>query len=1582
MEYINSYFNIKSRCIGCASALLLFMLSCSSIADQLNIPDSIEGAWQSSAGQIVKHIDNPHFQFELTSPKKIEIKLENKASNKCLTDPYLYLIAEDGTLLEENDDRYGQSVSSNCNYDSKITRRLEPGKYTLVAATYKKQDEGDFVLSISEIKDKNNKCYGKWNPSAGQAFEDTQNPRKILRLQQSGTITIDLKSSVDTYLYLLDPSGNMIKQDDDGGDGRNSRIIFNTAGPLKAGDYSLVAATYYNNQRGDFELSVAFDESDQSSQLICELPNYSAPNQPISNSPIAQINFEAGADISKTYANRPFRQIASGGSGNGIISYSSSDEEIATVDDSGLVTIRGVGTTSITASKAADSDSNYLAAQDNYQLRVGKTPQAIGFGANGSADRHQVEHDYAANYSFDSPEIYSYSLTSDGIVYTSGSGAVTYSSLNPNIASVDRLSGRITVQGAGTTRINAVKAADNNYHEARAYYTLTVNKATQTIAFAEGNQNREYGNTPFSQTVQGDLGTGALTYSSNNPRIASVDNQGMVTILGAGTTQITASKVADSNYYGASASYTITVNKASQKIQVAYEILGGNEVKINVIGRVGTGKLSFHSSDESIVTVDSAGKMAYKSVSGGNATITITKAADANYKESILSIVNSYKATRPRTPSVSFNTNTQGWNWQSGTGFGVEGIGKYRYQINSESENGWSDLIYENYYFADLVSAGIQTLYVQERDAAGNWSKSGKSQAQIAKITVLDRNGDVIPPYSTTKEHRFTVKVDIGPKKIRSMEKKYSLFYARLENTQFRYQSRIGYSNGVYSQDFVVKNVGQPVKIELSDLRYEFNVHKDTLLSEILPKFTVTDPSGNEIKPNSTTKHKTVWVELNPGYKFPSHLELSGIDQNDIQIFNLELTNKNLSEYNLALRQNMKFQVSALKLGPVKISLPANLYYHNRLRPGNLATTFTWNYNLSDELDAQQQTIDLKVMPDRDESTVKGTLSTVNVYSNNLIYSIETKPTSGTLELDNNHGNFTYKLSPANYSLSKSTSDWFSIKVQDAKNGKNSTARVDINFKDDPFFEQQWHTSERSPILLFNYPKDDTTYKTSHITPSLVINPAINKGYTGKGVTVAIVGDGLDLEHRDLKDNLVDGGSWDFVDNDDNPGFNSNGKKVGNHSTKVAAVLGAVGWNNIGFRGVAPGVSIKGFRIFSNNNISLADENMANGYHQRARDVDIINMSYHENRQYITKLHKTRDFNFWRNSALKQEKRVFIRPSGNGFRKLTLPGGRQKECPLASEYKLPCETTTMDPIADHPLIINVAAVNPNAKADIDSTQGAANWISAPNGSYVARENCWHLAECKDKNYEWGTSFSAGMVSGVVALMLEANPELTWRDVKHILAKTALQIDHGNQQKYPLIDINGVRVEEGWRTNDAGFTFHNAYGFGLINGKNAIKMAEDYKIGQLGKFKKYSHIYSGPLEWDLKPNTDYGDTLNQSDSGTVEAVRVEMHLKTEHFSDLSIALVSPSGTRSVLMTPFNGIEIIPPVTPTNFYGYRKEGSYIELSSNAFYGEPLKGDWKIEVYDHVVNPNKQGREITSNSVTRLNYWKLKLYGHDKK
>jgi len=86
-------------------------------------------------------------------------------------------------------------------------------------------------------------------------------------------------------------------------------------------------------------------------------------------------------------------------------------------------------------------------------------------------------------------------------------------------------------------------------------------KEIDTIAFADaGNETRFLGDNPFTKAIiNTGSGTGAITYSSSNASVASVNNSGLVTILKVGTTTITATKAEDAHYGQATAAYTLTV---------------------------------------------------------------------------------------------------------------------------------------------------------------------------------------------------------------------------------------------------------------------------------------------------------------------------------------------------------------------------------------------------------------------------------------------------------------------------------------------------------------------------------------------------------------------------------------------------------------------------------------------------------------------------------------------------------------------------------------------------------------------------------------------------------------------------------------------------------------------------------------------------------------------------------------------------------------------------------------------------------------------------------------------------------------
>ncbi|OJJ19187.1 hypothetical protein BKI52_20460 [marine bacterium AO1-C] len=234
-----------------------------------------------------------------------------------------------------------------------------------------------------------------------------------------------------------------------------------------------------------------------------------------------------GALTTKTFGDATFNLTATASSGLGV-TYTSSNTSVATISGD-KVTIVGAGTTTITASQAGDV--TYNAATDVPQtLTINKIAQTITFGALGT----KTFGDAAFTLS---------GTTSSGL-------GVTYTSSDATVATVS--GNTVTIVGAGTATITASQAGNNNYNAATdVSQTLTINKANQTITFDLGaNATKIVGDAAFDLTATGGASGNAILYVSSNTAVATISGS-TVTIVGPGTTTITASQAGNNNYNAA-----------------------------------------------------------------------------------------------------------------------------------------------------------------------------------------------------------------------------------------------------------------------------------------------------------------------------------------------------------------------------------------------------------------------------------------------------------------------------------------------------------------------------------------------------------------------------------------------------------------------------------------------------------------------------------------------------------------------------------------------------------------------------------------------------------------------------------------------------------------------------------------------------------------------------------------------------------------------------------------------------------------------------------------------------------------------
>ena len=147
--------------------------------------------------------------------------------------------------------------------------------------------------------------------------------------------------------------------------------------------------------------------------------------------------------------------------------------------------------------------------------------------------------------------------------------------------------------------------------------------------------------------------------------------------------------------------------------------------------------------------------------------------------------------------------------------------------------------------------------------------------------------------------------------------------------------------------------------------------------------------------------------------------------------------------------------------------------------------------------------------------------------------------------------------------------DTFTFKVNDGT-ADSDPATISVNLKTDPLYKYQWH--------LNNIGQTNFASTSGTVGADLNVDTVISSGYTGVGVLINVVDEGLEIAHEDLVDNVV-AGSYDLLNLDTDP---TNDSLSGDHGTSVAGISNSVGWNNKGGRGVAPEASLIGYNFLKN----------------------------------------------------------------------------------------------------------------------------------------------------------------------------------------------------------------------------------------------------------------------------------------------------------------------------------------------------------------------------------------------------------------
>lgn len=430
-------------------------------------------------------------------------------------------------------------------------------------------------------------------------------------------------------------------------------------------------------------------------------------------------------------------------------------------------------------------------------------------------------------------------------------------------------------------------------------------------------------------------------------------------------------------------------------------------------------------------------------------------------------------------------------------------------------------------------------------------------------------------------------------------------------------------------------------------------------------------------------------------------------------------------------------------------------------------------------------------------------------------------------------------------------------------------------------------------------------------------------GITGDGVRIAIVDDGLETSHPDLNANVDTSTDYDFNDNDDDPtptfSFND-------HGTSCAGVAAGIGNNGIGITGAAPEAELVGLTLIAGPADDLL-ESQALSHHNTGSDlIHIYNNSWGPS-----------DNGNIKEAPGPLTKAVLEQGTSIGRNGLgviyTWAGGNGLDNDDNSNY---------DGYANSIHTISIGAVSNLGTQAWYSESGANLIVVAPSGGGTRGITTTRTNGNYTNNFG-GTSSACPLVAGVVALMLEANPHLGWRDVQEILLHSATKVDANDND---------------WITNEAGINFNHKYGGGMLNAQEAVTLSQSWESNlntQISETQGNNNLNQEIPDDDNIGVTHTFDMSNIADF-RVEQVEVTVDITHSARGDLQITLTSPEGTSSVL---------------AEFHGdVNNDYDNWTFMTARNWGENARGTWTLNIIDGFA-----GDEGT------LNIANIKIYGSQR-
>ncbi|XP_025986584.1 neuroendocrine convertase 1 [Solenopsis invicta] len=465
---------------------------------------------------------------------------------------------------------------------------------------------------------------------------------------------------------------------------------------------------------------------------------------------------------------------------------------------------------------------------------------------------------------------------------------------------------------------------------------------------------------------------------------------------------------------------------------------------------------------------------------------------------------------------------------------------------------------------------------------------------------------------------------------------------------------------------------------------------------------------------------------------------------------------------------------------------------------------------------------------------------------------------------------------------------------------ENDGAVHKLRIFNDELWNQEWYLQDT---------------RTNKALPKLDLNvlPLYRLGITGRGVRIAVLDDGLEYTHDDLRNNYDAAISYDINEGDDDPFPRYDDSGMNGHGTRCAGEIAMEANNQKCGVGVAFDASVGGIKLLDGL-VNDRVEGEALGY--RSELIDIYTASWGPaddgksleapGRLAVEALERGIT------KGRKGKGNIYVWASGNG-------GSKSDDCGcdgyVGSIYTVAVGSASQTG--------RFPWYGERCPATLATTYSSGAYHDQMVATTDLRNTC--------TTRHTGTSASAPLAAGILALALQVNNNLTWRDIQHLVAWSS--------------EYSPLSENPGWFKNAAGFWFNSRFGFGLMNAYALVTASYNWTTVPEKTICKVDNVYiadnrliygnSKKLQFDV----DNFCRTSESEIIFLEHVEVEANLEYSRRGALQMRLTAPSGTTVHILSPRK--------LDKSDSGFTKW----KFMSVATWGEDPRGTWILDIIDKI-------------------------------